>query len=162
MVLNALAVFCLLVFFCWNDFSHTKKINHALAVPYYNIPPPPYKFDLISPVVTIKEGMETKKQVKMKIGVGSVVKAKVGELENITREGISRMTRKDVVICVQSVVGNNNFLVQLEYGQNKEISSSLLVFLSSKYRVEMDEAISHSPEKEQGELLTIFGCTEVK
>ena len=38
-----------------------------------------------SPVVTVKYGMEMKKQTKTKIGVGSIVKAKVGELENITR-----------------------------------------------------------------------------
>ena len=34
------------------------------------------------------------KQTKTKIGVGSVVKAKVGELEKIIREGIIRRTRK--------------------------------------------------------------------
>ena len=34
------------------------------------------------------------KQTKTKIGVGSVVKAKVGELEKITREGIFRRMRK--------------------------------------------------------------------
>ena len=38
-----------------------------------------------SPVLTIAEGVKTKKQNKKKIVVGSVVKAKVGELENITR-----------------------------------------------------------------------------
>ena len=37
---------------------------------------------MISPVVTIKEGMEMKRQIKTKIGVGSVVKAKFGELES--------------------------------------------------------------------------------
>ena len=35
-----------------------------------------------------------KKQTKTQIGVGSVVKAKVGELENITREGRRRRIRK--------------------------------------------------------------------
>ena len=38
-----------------------------------------------SPVLIIAEGMKMKKQNKTKIGVGSVVKAKVGELEDITR-----------------------------------------------------------------------------
>ena len=51
------------------------------------------------------------KQTKTKIGVGSVVKAKVGELEKITREGRSRRMRKNVVVCVQSVVGKTEFLV---------------------------------------------------
>ena len=46
-----------------------------------------------------------------KIGVGSVVKAKVGELEKITREGRSRRMRKEVVGCDQSLLGNKNLLV---------------------------------------------------
>ena len=37
------------------------------------------------------------KQTKTKIGVGSVVKAKVGELEKIKRKGRSRRIRKEVV-----------------------------------------------------------------
>ena len=49
--------------------------------------------------------------------------------------------------CVHSVVGKNNFIVQFKYGKNREISSSSLVFLSSKEEVDMDEEISHSPEK---------------
>ena len=52
-----------------------------------------------------------KKQTKTKIGVGSVVKAKVRELEKITREGRRRRMRKEVVGCVQRVVGKNKFLV---------------------------------------------------
>ena len=62
--------------------------------------------------------------------------------------------------CVQSLVGNNNFILQFEYGQKKDISSSSLVFLSSKEEVEMDKVISHSLKKEQGELLTIVGDPE--
>ena len=66
-----------------------------------------------SPVVTVKEGMDMKKQTKTKIGVGYVVKAKVGELKNITREGGSRRTRKEVVGCVQSVMEKKKLLTQL-------------------------------------------------
>ena len=69
-----------------------------------------------SPVVTFKEGMNMTKQTKTKIGVGSVVKAKVGELENITGEGRSRITRKEVVGRVQSVVGKRKSLAQFRYG----------------------------------------------
>ena len=98
-------------------------------------------------VLTIAEGVKVKKQNKTKIGVGSVVKAKVGELEKITREGGSRMVMKEVVVCVQDLVGKKNFLVQFEYGQKKEISASSLVFLSSKEEVEMDEPLARSPEK---------------
>ena len=135
-----------------------------IAVRYFNCyspPLPPPKSTMISPVVTVKEGMEIKKQTKTKIGLGSVVKAKVGELENITREGRSRRMRKDVVGCVQSVVGRKNLLFLFEDGQKKEISSSSFVYLSSKEELEMEEPISHLPEKEQGGLLTINGDPEV-
>ena len=37
------------------------------------------------------------------------------------------------------------------------MSSCLLVFLSSKDEVDMDDPLSNSLEKEQGELLTIDG-----
>ena len=47
-----------------------------------------------SPVVNFKEGRKMTKQNKTKIRVGSVVKAKVGELEKITRKGRSRRMRK--------------------------------------------------------------------
>ena len=40
-----------------------------------------------SPVITIAEGMKEKKRIKTKIRVGSVVKAKVGEMEEITGGG---------------------------------------------------------------------------
>ena len=100
-----------------------------------------------SPVLTISEGMKTKNNNKTKIGVGSVVKAKVGELEKITREVMIRRIMKEVVGCVQDVAGNNKFLVQLEDGQKKEISSSSLVFLILKAEVDMDEPLSHYPKK---------------
>ena len=85
-----------------------------------------------SHVLTIAEGMKVKNKKKTKIGVGSVVKAKVGELEDITREGIIRRMSKYVVGYVQAVVFKKNFLVKSKYGQNKEKGYSLLVFLSSK------------------------------
>ena len=97
------------------------------------------------------------KHTKTKIGVGSVVKAKVGELEKITREGrISRM-RKEVVGCVHSVVGNNKFLVLFEDSQKKEIGSCSLVYLSEKEEVDMEEPIPLFPEIEEGVPLTING-----
>ena len=96
---------------------------------------------MISPVVTVKEGIEMNKQTKTKIGVESVVKAKVGELEKITRERISRRTSKEVVLCLHNVVGKKNYPVKLCDGKKKEIISSSLVFLGSKEEVNMDEAI---------------------
>ena len=105
--------------------------------------------------------MKVKNQTKTKIGVEYVVKAKVGYLEKITREGRRRSMRKEVLGCVHSVVGKKNLLIQFEYGKKKEISYFLIVFLSPKEDIETDEAISHSPKKEQGELLTIVGYPEV-
>ena len=98
-----------------------------------------------------------KNQTNTKIGVGSVVKSKVGELENIKREERIRRMSKEVVGCVHSVVGKKKFLIQFEYGQKKETSSSSLVFVSLKEEVEMDEAISHYPKTRPGEFLTIVG-----
>ena len=60
-----------------------------------------------------------------------------------------------MVGCVHTVVGKKKFVFQFEYGQKKEISSPSLMFLSSKGEVDMDEPLSHSPEKEQTEFLTI-------
>ena len=73
-----------------------------------------------------------KKQNKTKIGVGYVVKAKVWELEKITREGMSRIIRKEVEGFFQDLAGKKKFLVQFKYGKKKKISSSLLVFFKFK------------------------------
>ena len=87
-----------------------------------------------------------KKRIKAKIGVGSVVKANFGDLEKIKREGrISRM-RKEVVGCVQYVVGGKYFLFQFKYVQKKNIGYSSLLFLSSKEEVEMDEPLLNYPK----------------
>ena len=110
---------------------HTKtQIEHTLTVCYcnrYSATTTP-KSTMSSPVVTKKEGMKMTKQAKTKIVVGSVVKATVGELENITREGRSRSTSKEVVGCIHSVAGKKKFLFQFKDGQKKEMISSSLVF----------------------------------
>ena len=85
-----------------------------------------------------------------------VVKAKVGELKEITREGRSRTMMKYVVVCVWYVVGKKKLIFQFEYVHKKGMSYYSLVCLSSKEDVDMDEPLSYSPKKEQGELLTIF------
>ena len=48
---------------------------------------------MISHVLIIADGVKVKKQTKSKNGAGSVLKAKVGELENIKREGRRRRMR---------------------------------------------------------------------
>ena len=52
---------------------------------------------MILPVVTITDCMKEKKLIKRKIGVGYLVKAKVGKMEDNTREGIISRMRKEVV-----------------------------------------------------------------
>ena len=54
-----------------------------------------------------------KNQTKTKIKAGSVVKAKDGEIEENAREVRIRRTRKEVVGCVQAMVGKKKFLIQI-------------------------------------------------
>ena len=107
----------------------------------------PPKFTVSSVVVTVKDGVEMKKQTKTKIGVKSVVKAKVRDLEKATREGRSSRMMKEVVGCANGVLGKKKFFFLFKYGHKKEKRSSLLVHLISKEEVEMEEPISHLPEK---------------
>ena len=93
--------------------------------------------------------------------MGCVVKEKVGYIEENTREVRNRTNRKEMVVCVQDLVGKKIFLVQSEYVQTEEIRPFLILFLCSKEEVEMDEPLSNSLEKEQGELLIIDGNNEV-
>ena len=66
-----------------------------LNVCYFNRLMTPYpKSTMISPFLKIAEVVKVKKHNKTKIGVGSVVKAKVVYLEKITKEGIMRSISK--------------------------------------------------------------------
>ena len=67
---------------------------------------------MISPVVTIAQEIMENKRIKTKIGVGSVVKTKVGEMEEKIRLGITRRAIKEVVGCVQAVADKKKLLVQ--------------------------------------------------
>ena len=60
-----------------------------------------------------------KKRNKTNNEVGSVVKAKVGEMEENTREGRIRRMRKEMMGCVQAVVGKKKLVVQFKNNQNK-------------------------------------------
>ena len=122
------------------------------------------KSTMSSPVVSIAEAKKEKKRTKPKIWVGSLIKAKVGNMEENTREGRSRRMSKDVVGCVHSVVGKKKFLVQFEDGQKRDMRSCSLVYICWKQEVclEMDEPISYLSGKEQGEVLTIDGDPDVK
>ena len=76
-----------------------------------------------------------KKHIKTKIGVGSVAKNKDGEMEDKIREVRTRIMRKEVVVFVHDLMGKNIILVQFQYGQNKEMSSCLLVSFFWKRRL---------------------------
>ena len=66
---------------------------------------------------------------------------------------------KEVVVCVQDIVGKNKLLVKFEYGQKRYISASFLLYLFSKEEVgeEVDETIFEPTKRLQGEFLTING-----
>ena len=99
---------------------------------------PPLEVTMISPVLTIAEGVKVKNHNKTRIGVGSAVNAKVGELDKIMREGMAKRTRNDVVGCVKSLVGKKKLLLYLYEGKKKDISSFFLVFFISKEEVQMN------------------------
>ena len=50
------------------------------------------------------------------ITIYDVVQENVGDMEDNTREGIIRVTWKEVVVCVLDVSVKKNFLVQFKYG----------------------------------------------
>ena len=57
--------------------------------------------------------MMEKKRIKTKIGVGSVVKENIGEMEDNIRVGRTRRMSKEMVLCFQDVVVKKKLLVQL-------------------------------------------------
>ena len=71
-------------------------------------------------------------------------------MEKITRKGRISKTRKEVVGCVQSVVGKNKFIFLFKDGQKKEIGSCSLLYLNEKEEVDMEELITLFPEIEEG------------
>ena len=79
--------------------------------------------------------------------MGYVVKTKVVDMDENTRNGRIRRIRKEVVGCVQAVLGKKKLLVKFEYWQKKDMSSCSLVFLCLKEEVDMDRPLSNSPEK---------------
>ena len=54
-----------------------------------------------------------------KIVVGTVVKAKIGDLEEEVRAGSSRRTRKELTDVVQGFSGKKRFLVRFQDGCKK-------------------------------------------
>ena len=80
--------------------------------------------------------------------VGTVVKAKVGELEEEISEGFSRKLRKDMTGVVQEVVGKRRYLVKFKYGLDKDMLSKQITIVVVRSEVE--------EEIEVGEVEMIF------
>ena len=82
-----------------------------------------------------------------KIGVGRVVKAKIGELEKEVRVGSSRRMRKELTGLVQGVSGRRRFLVRFHNGCKKNLSSNQLTVVTA-HEILVDEApeVSTIPE----------------
>ena len=98
-------------------FTQKNQQYTRYSLPQFLTPPP--KSTMSSPVVTLAKDMMEKKRIKKKIGVVSILKAKVGEMGDITREGRIIRMKKEVMGCVHAVAGNEKFLVQFEDGQKK-------------------------------------------
>ena len=73
--------------------------------------------------------MKEKKQRKLKINVGTLLKEKVREVEDNTREVIIRRISREVVVCVQYALGKNNLPVKFEYGHKRYISASFISYM---------------------------------
>ena len=56
--------------------------------------------------------MNYNKWIKTNIRLGSIVKEKVGDMEERKKEGRRSSMQKDVVGCVQAMTGKNNFVVK--------------------------------------------------
>ena len=112
----------------------------------------------------LQKDKHKKNHIKTKIGVGSNVKKMVGGMEESTREVRSRKLSKEVVECVQYVVGKKKFLFQFRDGHKKDMSSVSLSYAFTEEEVcrDMDGSISYLYQKEQGQLLTIDGETFVE
>ena len=67
--------------------------------------------------------------MKTNIDVRSIVKVKVGEMYENKREVRIRMISKEVVNCVQDVVGKNNLPVKFECGHKRDLSASLISYI---------------------------------
>ena len=79
--------------------------------------------------------------------MGTVVKAKIGELEEEVRVVSSRRMRKELTGVVQGVSGRRRFLVRFQNGCEKNLSSNqLTVMTAHEILVEEAPEVSTIPE----------------
>ena len=62
----------------------------------------------------MKDTKENNLRMKI-INVGSIMKFKFREMDDKTRGGIIIIMSKEVVSCVQTMLGKNNLLVKFKY-----------------------------------------------
>ena len=77
--------------------------------------------------------------------VETVVISKIGELEEEVREGSSRITRKELTGVDKRVSGKKSFLVRLQDGFEKNISSNQLTIV----------IVENIPEEKEPEVTAI-------
>ena len=79
--------------------------------------------------------------------VGTVVKAKIGELEEEVRVGRSRRMRKELTGVVQGIPGKRRFLMRFHDGCENNLSSNqLTVVAAHEILVEEAPLVSTIPE----------------
>ena len=107
-------------------------------------------------IVSSQEPLHTERKLKARgnnIVVQTVVKAKIGELEEEVRAGNSRWTRKDLTGVVQGVSGRRRFLVRFQNGCENNLSSNqLTVMIVDKILVEEEPLVSRIPDIPEDEV----------
>ena len=79
--------------------------------------------------------------------VGTVVKAKIGELKEEVSTGSSRRMRKELTGVVQGVSGGRSFLVRFQNGCKNNLSSNQLTIVTAReILVEESPKVSTIPE----------------
>ena len=79
--------------------------------------------------------------------VGTVVKAKIGELEEEVRAGCSRRMRKDLTVVLQGISGKKRFLVRFKYGLEIHLSlNQLTIVVVEKIPEEKEPKVFTNPE----------------
>ena len=79
--------------------------------------------------------------------VGTVVKAKIGELEEEVRVGSARRMTKELTVVVKAISGKRKFLVRFHDGCEKNLSSNqLTVVTPHEILVEEAPLVSKIPE----------------
>ena len=100
--------------------------------------------DLVPPSLPTERKLKGRRN---KTVVGTVVKSKIGELEEEVRAGNSRRTRKDLNGMVKVVSGRRRFLVRFQNGCKNILSTNqLTVVIVEKIPEEKEPEVSKISE----------------